>query len=64
MKVGDKVKWNDPGILDYAPEDREEVLNRVFEIVELDEENNYAFIYEVDGVSEAEVYLTELVPVN
>ena len=61
--VGQRVKWLDPGINDYEPEDREMVLNRVFIIGSVDNESGEAFIYEEDGPSEAEVYTTELLAI-
>lgn len=56
FRKGDKVRWNDPGIGDYEPGEREEVLARVFTVDEVDGEN----ILISDGVSSAEVYAREL----
>ena len=56
FKIGDKVKWNDPAINDYPIEDREDVLNRIFDIVSI----NGDIILISDGVSEVEVYEEEL----
>ena len=61
---GDLVKWNDPAISDYDEEDREQVKNRIFEIVSdvtwECEEDEIVTIAEVGGGSEAEVYIHEL----
>ena len=64
IKEGAKCKWNDPAITDYPKKDRKEILNRVFTIVginddegEIDDET----IIEIDnGISYAEVYPYEL----
>ncbi len=53
---GDKVRWNDPGIEDYAPEEREEVLARVFTV----DEANGDIILISNEDSSAEVYASEL----
>ena len=58
FKKGDLVRWNDPAINDYEPEEREEVLGRVFEIISID--NGLAVICEIGGPSEAEVWDDEL----
>ena len=63
FKIGQRVRWNDPGINDYDPEDREWVLNRVFLIHSVDNRHGVAFIVEEDGGSEAEVYTDELIPI-
>ena len=63
--VGQRVQWNDPGLLDYAPEDRPMVIDRVFRIVKfLDNDYDSVLIREIDGPSEAEVYLSELIPLE
>lgn len=57
FKIGDKVKWNDPAIHDYDPEDREEQLNRVYEVVD-----KYGDIILIaDDFSETEVLAHELI---
>ncbi len=64
FKKGDLVKWNDPGINDYIPEEREYILNRVFEIiseVDGDYESELIQISEVGGASCGEVPAHELV---
>ena len=58
FKVGDRVKWNDPAINDYDPNDREEVLNRVFIIEDISPE--VILISEENGCTEAEVFINEL----
>ena len=63
--VGQRVQWNDPGLLDYAPEDRAWVGDRIFRIVKfLDDDYDSVLIREIDGTSEAEVYVSELVPLE
>ena len=62
FKKGEKVKWNDSGINDYEPCDREEILNRVFIIHSVDNREGIAYIVEDCGRSEAEVYTDELEP--
>lgn len=56
LKIGDKVKWDDPAINDYPINDREDALNRIFEIVSI----NGDIILITDGVTEVEVYEEEL----
>ena len=58
FNIGDKVKWEDPAIDDYDEEDRENLLDRIFEIYSINGE--VITITEVDGGSEAEVYAEEL----
>ena len=60
FKVGQHVKWYDPGINDYPPEEREAVLDRIFVIHDVDSRHGIAYIVEEDGGSEAEVYTDEL----
>ncbi len=54
--IGDKVHWNDPGIEDYDPEEREEILARVFNV----DEANGEIILISNEDSSAEVYASEL----
>ena len=64
LRKGDLVKWNDPGIDDYIPEEREYILNRVFEIiseVDGDDEDELIEISEVGNGSFVEVPAHELV---
>lgn len=35
LKPGDRVRWNDPAINDYEPEDRQAVLDRIFTVDEI-----------------------------
>lgn len=58
FNIGDRVKWDDPAIDDYDEEDRENLLDRIFEIFEINGE--VISIAEVCGDSEAEVYANEL----
>ena len=62
IKIGAKCKWNDPAITDYPKNKRKEILNRIFTIVGIsDEEFDEDTIIEIDdGVSFAEVYPNEL----
>ena len=63
--VGQRVQWNDPGLLDYEPEDRQWVTDRIFRIVKfLDDDYDSVLIAEINGTSEAEVYVSELVPLE
>lgn len=54
--IGDKVKWNDPGINDFSPEEREPQYNRVYIIVNI----NGEIITIKDEYGEAEVFTNEL----
>lgn len=52
IKVGAKCLWNDPGINDYDPIERGEMLDRVFEIVMIEgdvisiqDEHSFAEVY-------------------
>ena len=56
--LGQKVRWNDPAINEYDEEDREDALNREWEIEDYNKENEIVWIS--DGYSEAEVYASEL----
>ena len=62
IKVGAKCKWNDPAITFYPKNERKKVLNRIFTIVGIsDEEFDEDTIIEIDdGVSFVEVYPNEL----
>ena len=65
LKQGVRVRWNDPGIDEYEPKDREAVLNRVFLVHSIqgssDEDNDpMVYIVEEGGGSEAEVWAHEL----
>lgn len=69
MKLGDKVKWNDPAIEEYK-ELIEDAENRVFTIKEINGgEDTYIpnelvedddMVYISDGVTECECYVREL----
>lgn len=68
IRVGAKVRWNDPVIHDYDPEEREEQLNTewvVDAILGLDEDevtSDSDIILISSEYSEAEVYPSELEP--
>ena len=63
--VGQRVKWNDPDLLDYEPKDRAWVANRTFRIVRfLDDDYDSALIASINVESEAEVWVSELVPLE
>ena len=61
VKVGAKVKWNDPAINDYPEDERIAALNRIFTIfkIEGDTEEDCT-VWITDGVTEAEVNYWEL----
>lgn len=69
MKLGDKVKWNDPAIEEYK-ELIEDAENRVFTIKEINGgEDIYIpnelvedddIVYISDGITECECYVREL----
>ena len=61
LKVGSKVKWNDPGINDYDEKCREVVLSRVFTIEKI---NGEVILISDDEGTEAEVFACELDPVD
>jgi hypothetical protein len=60
FKVGDKVKWNDPGLNDYPEEDREMVRLNVYTIEEINGTDEDSIILISDGITEAEVTANEL----
>lgn len=68
IKIGAKVRWEDPGIDDFCPEDREERLNMewvVDVIVGVDEESVTSdddIVFISSEYSEAEVLPCELKP--
>lgn len=65
IKVGGHVRWDDPAINDFEPEDRGTQLNLVWEIQKIDgtliEDDTVVHIAREDG-GEAEVYAHELTP--
>ena len=67
IKIGSKVKWNDPAIEDYDMRERKKMLNRIFKVMSIQGESNVKCTEEddivliSDGYSEAEVYARELV---
>ena len=67
INVGAKVRWNDPEIEDYEPEDRQAQLERVYTIFscpEQDELESDSIIGIGDDCSESEVLPWELVVVE
>lgn len=62
------VKWRDPGIKDYPPKEREELLNRKFEVLMIDNDPDIiqatcgSIVLIGDGTTEAEVPVHELIP--
>lgn len=54
--IGDKVKWNDPGINDFSAKEKEFQYNRIFTIVNI----NGEIITIKDEYGEAEVFENEL----
>lgn len=65
--IGTYVKWFDPGINDYEPEDREEQMNKIYEVIDFyeyeDEEDEIALIRSEEG-NEIEVPITELIEIQ
>ena len=53
--VGCNVKWNDPALNEYNPQDRQDMLDREFEVIEIS-----SVLIISDGISEAEVLPDEL----
>lgn len=62
IKPGDKVRWNDPAINDYEPEDRQAQLDRVYTVFHYINEDEGTLLI-CDDFSEVEVYVHELVKV-
>lgn len=67
IKIGSKVKWNEPGIEDYDIKYRKKVLDRIFKVFSINNgksekcENGDDIVGISDGFSEAEVYARELI---
>lgn len=61
MRVGQKVRWNDPAIADYPIEERETQSNRVYTIVKFISEEICLI---ADEFGEAEVPLGEIQDIN
>ena len=57
IEVGSSVKWNDPAINDFAPEEREMQRNRIFKVVEFINED---MVLIADEFGESEVFVGEL----
>lgn len=68
VTLGAFVKWRDPGIKDYPSKEREELLNRKFEVLMIDNDPDISqatcgsIILIGDGTTEAEVPVHELMP--
>lgn len=60
IQIGQKVRWHDPGILDYDPEDRKYAISRVFTVTDYNPETGFACIQEEGGGTYAEVWDSEL----
>jgi hypothetical protein len=61
LEVGTLVKWNDPAISEFSPEEREFQLNREFVIVDI---INKEKVLIADEYGEAEVSVEELECIN
>lgn len=66
IKIGSKVKWNDPAVEDYDMKYRKKVLNRIFKVFSINGgaescASGDDIVCISDGFSEAEVYARELV---
>lgn len=57
IRIGTKVKWNDPAIEDFEEEERELQKSRVYEVVDIINED--AVLLE-DEFGEVEAYVHEL----
>lgn len=57
INKGDLVKWNDPAINDFAPEEREIQRNRIYSVVEFINED---MVLIADEWGEGEVFVDEL----
>ena len=66
FSIGDRVLWADPGILDYNPQDRDWVHNRVFIIYGFADEapDRMCNLVEEGGYSEAQAWEHELTLLN
>lgn len=57
IRIGTKVKWNDPAIEEFEEEERELQKSRVYEVVDIINED--AVLLE-DEFGEVEAYVNEL----
>lgn len=57
IRIGTKVKWNDPAIEEFSGEERELQKSRVYEVVDIINED--AVLLE-DEYGEVEAYVNEL----
>lgn len=57
FRIGDFVKWDDPAIDDYEPNEREDQLNLVWKILDIDDNEyvngKYLLVDEFGGECEA-----------
>ena len=59
--IGTLVHWHDPAINDYTKEDREILLDTIFKVVDInDDEGTALIVCEEDASYSVEVYLSEL----
>lgn len=59
--IGTLVHWHDPAINDYTKEDREILLDTIFKVVDInDDEGTALIVCEEDTSYSVEVYLSEL----
>lgn len=60
---GAQVHWHDPAIHEYSPEDWPALEARVFTVIDVPREVHHDSVILIsDGISEAEVWCTELTP--
>ena len=57
FEIGDKVKWNDPAIVEFEPTERYLQMSRTFEVIDY---INDDMILIADEYGEGEVYENEL----
>ena len=57
IEAGSSVKWNDPAIDDFAPEERDMQRSRIFQVVDIINED---MVLIADEFGEAEVFVGEL----
>lgn len=57
FEIGDKVKWNDPAIVEFEPTERYLQMSRVFEVIDYINED---MVLIADEYGEGEVFEGEL----
>lgn len=57
FEIGDKVKWNDPAIVEFEPTERYLQMSRTFEVIDY---INDDMVLIADEYGEGEVYENEL----